>query len=107
MCRAQRFTCIISLNPHRDARGEIQLLSCVAYKEPEEGYSKLVGEHTVRTWWSQDLNLSNLTPRFTGTHCFLSTEFQHSLVESPYQALPYLTGSDQMEYIQGTEDIRA
>lgn len=81
MCRAQHFTCIISLNPHDDPRGEIQLLSFVAYKEPEEGYSKLVEEHAVRTWWSQDLNLSNLTPRFTGTHCFLSTEF---LIESPY-----------------------
>lgn len=43
MCRAQRFTCIISLNPQGDPMGEIQLLSFVAYKEPEEGYSKLVG----------------------------------------------------------------
>ena len=67
MCTAQHFECIISLNPRGDPRGEIWLFSFVACEGPEKGYSpsKLMQEHTARTWWSQDLNLSNLTPRFT------------------------------------------
>lgn len=32
MCRAQRFICIISLNPNDDPKQEIQLLSTLAQK---------------------------------------------------------------------------
>lgn len=39
---------------------------------------------------------------YSWTHCFLSTEFQDSLITSPYQALSYLIGSDKREHIQHT-----
>lgn len=102
MCRAQHFTCIISLNPHGGPKGESQLLSSFAYKEPEKQratHRACTGAH------SEDKVKSGFESKHSDSQAHMNhySKFifsKHRIPRqplSPYQALPYLIGSEQIK----------
>lgn len=112
MCRAQHFTCIISLNPHGGPRGEIQLLSSFAYKESEKQratHQACTGAHSedkVKSGFES--KRSDSWPHMNHYSKFIFSKPRiPRQPPSPYQALPYLFGSEQIKGYQSIDNTPA